>query len=158
MNDGNWTDSNFETNDGGGNANPFNPNKPVGDDDHTRYGARSVNVYTNKSLSEDYEGYTLIGNFLKTNDPNTDNQGLNKDDSWEPGNSERQHKMEPADKFDSSVGDPGDKVYKCILNKPANESNTMFFNICPNSLLTDNSKPWGGSEEWDGSEANKGKS
>ena len=65
--------------------------------------------------------------------------------------------METADKFDSSVGDPGDKVYKCILNKPANESNTMFFNICPNSLLTDNSKPWGGSEEWDGSEANKGK-
>lgn len=157
LNDGNWTDSNFETNDGGGNANPFNPNKPVGDDDHTRYGARSVNVYTNKSLSEDYEGYTLIGNFLKTNDPNTDNQGLNKDDSWEPGNSERQYKMEPADKFDSSVGDPGDKVYKCILNKPANESNTMFFNICPNSLLKDNSKTWGGSEEWDGSEANKGK-
>ena len=157
LNNSNWTKSDFETNSIGGNSNQYNTNKPVGDDDHTRYGIRSVNVYTNKGLKEDTKGYTLIGNFLKTNDPNTDNQGLDIDDNWAPDNSERQYKMERTEKFDSSVGDPGDIVYERILNKPANESNTMFFNICPTSLLEETNKKWGGSEQWDGTEADENK-
>lgn len=157
LNDGNWTDSNFETNDGGGNAYQNNPNKPVGDDDHTRYGSRSVNVYTNnEGLKQDENGYTLIGNFLKTNDPNTDNQGLNQDDNWAPTDPKRRYKMEKTTTFDISVGDPDDVVYACTLNKPANESNTMFFNICPNSLLEDNNN-WGGSENWNGTKEDEGK-
>ena len=122
------------------------PNKPTGYDGHTTYGTRSVAVYTNQAITNDTKGYTLIGNFLKVNDPNTDNQGLNVDATWSPDDTEKRYPMERCTEFDATVGDPSDIVYSRKLNKPASNMNTMFFNICPNTLLEDTSKKWGGSD------------
>ena len=122
------------------------PNKPTGYDEHTTYGTRSVAVYTNQAIANDAKGYTLIGNFLKVNDPNTDNQGLNVDATWSPDETEKRYPMEQCTEFDATVGEPSDIVYSCKLNKPASSMNTMFFNICPNTLLEDTSKKWGGSD------------
>ena len=124
------------------------PNKPTGYDEHTIYGTRSVAVYTNQAIANDAKGYTLIGNFLKVNDPNTDNQGLNVDATWSPDKDEKQYPMERCTEFDATVGEPSDIVYSRKLNKPASSMNTMFFNICPNTLLEleDDSKKWGGKD------------
>lgn len=111
------------------------PNKPTGYDEHTNYGTRSVSVYTNQAIAEDTNGYTLIGNFLKVNDPNTDNQGLNIDATWSPDDKDKRYPMERCTEFDAMVGEPSDIVYSCKLKKPASNMNTMFFNICPNTLL-----------------------
>lgn len=119
------------------------PNKPTGYDEHTTYGTRSVAVYTNQAIANDAKGYTLIGNFLKVNDPNTDNQDLNSDATWSPDNAQIRLPMERCIKFDAVVGEPGDIVYSRKLHKPASSMNTIFFNICPNTLLEDNSKKWG---------------
>lgn len=147
LNNSHITDIDYHANNLNDDQKALNPNKPVGCDEHTDYKKRSVSVYVNQALTEDNEGYTLIGNFLKVNDPNADNQGLNKDDSWSPTDPERQHKMSKITSFDSSVGDEGDIVYECKLNKPASSMNTMFFNICPNTLLNRTDMTWGSSSE-----------
>lgn len=124
------------------------PNKPTGYDEHTTYGTRSVAVYTNQAIANDAKGYTLIGNFLKVNDPNTDNQGLNVDATWSPDKPEKRYPMERCTEFDATVGEPSDIVYSRKLHKAASSMNTMFFNICPNTLLEleDDSKKWGGKD------------
>lgn len=144
LNNSSITDANYHANP---NNVDWNPNKPVGYDYHTEYGTRSVAVYTNKAIKKDEDGYWVIGNFLKVSDPNSDNQGLQEDDTWSPADADRRHVMNLATDFDSSIGDPGDIVYSCKLNKPASSFASQFFNICPKELMDRTDMIWGASKD-----------
>lgn len=122
--------------------NSFNPNRPVGEDSHSKYGIRSIRVYTNQALEEDEKGYILIGNCFDKSDNTSLNQGANIDDDWNPSDANQQFDMSKTTKFDSTVGDPGDIVYECLINKLASKFNTIFYNICPRSVMEDTKKTW----------------